>query len=88
MTSNLSAALEEREIFAADILDMNAGKDVIIKNACDKRDEAVEAKNQAEVELASNRIELMQVFKLSYIVGKTLLCTPSNTRMCVIPTSP
>ena len=47
-------------MFAKDILDMNLGKDVIIQNACDKRDEAVEAKNAAEVELAENRIELMQ----------------------------
>ena len=61
MTSNLSAAVEERDMFAADILDANNSKDVIIKNACDKRDEAVEAKNEAEVDLAKNRIELMQV---------------------------
>ena len=47
-------------MFAKDILDMNLGKDVIIQNACDKRDEAVEEKNAAEVELAENRIELMQ----------------------------
>jgi len=61
MTSNLAAAVEERDMFAADILDANNSKDVIIKNACDKRDEAVEAKNEAEVDLAKNRIELMQV---------------------------
>merc|ERR1719500_1035500 len=33
----------------------------MIKNACDKRDEAVETKNTAEVDLARQRIELMQV---------------------------
>ena len=61
MTSNLAAAVEERDIFAQDIVEAGAGKDVIIKNACDKRDEAVEAKNAAEVDLAKNRIELMQI---------------------------
>ena len=60
MNVNLSAVMEERDIFAADILDTST-RDVIIKNACDKRDEAVEAKNAAEVDLAKNRIELMQV---------------------------
>ena len=59
--SNLAAALEERDMFAEDILEASASKDVIIKKACDKRDEAVEAKNAAEVDLAKNRIELMQV---------------------------
>ena len=48
-------------MFAEDILEASASKDVIIKKACDKRDEAVEAKNEAEVDLAKNRIELMQV---------------------------
>ena len=47
-------------MFAADILDTSS-RDVVIKNACDKRDEAVETKNAAEVELARQRIELMQV---------------------------
>ena len=60
MTVNLSAVMEERDMYAADILDTSS-RDVIIKNACDKRDEAVENKNAAEVELASQRIELMQV---------------------------
>ena len=59
--SNLAAALEERDMFAGDILEASTSKDVIIKNACNKRDEAVEAKNAAEVDLAKNRIELMQV---------------------------
>ena len=60
MTVNLSAVMEERDMYTADILDTSS-RDVIIKNACDKRDEAVENKNAAEVELASQRIELMQV---------------------------
>ena len=60
MNVNLSAVMEERDIFAADILDTST-RDVIIKNACDKRDEAVETKNTAEVDLARQRIELMQV---------------------------
>ena len=47
-------------MYAADILDTSS-RDIVIKNACDKRDEAVENKNAAEVELASQRIELMQV---------------------------
>ena len=46
---------------AADILETETSKDLIITKACSKRDEAVEAKNSAEVELAKNRIELLQV---------------------------
>ena len=60
MTVNLSAVKEERDMFAADILDTSS-RAVVIKNACDKRDEAVETKNAAEVDLARQRIELMQV---------------------------
>ena len=70
MTVNLSAVMEERDIFAADILDTST-RDVMIKNACDKRDEAVETKNTAEVDLARQRIELMQV-KDNWKEGETV----------------
>ena len=70
MTVNLSAVKEERDMFAADILDTST-RDVMIKNACDKRDEAVETKNSAEVDLARQRIELMQV-KENYKEEETL----------------
>ena len=61
MTTRLEAVTEERDLLAADILETETSKDVIITKACSKRDEAVEAKNNAEVELAKNRIELLQV---------------------------
>ena len=61
MTTKLEAVTEERDLLAADILETETSKDVIITKACSKRDEAVEAKNNAEVELAKNRIELLQV---------------------------
>ena len=65
-------------MLAADILETETSKEVIITKACSKRsvkslllprshsrcffrDEAVEAKNNSEVELAKNRIELLQV---------------------------
>ena len=48
-------------MLAADILETETSKDLIITKACSKRDEAVEAKNNSEVELAKNRIELLQV---------------------------
>ena len=61
MTTSLGAVTEERDLLAADILETETSKDLIITKACSKRDEAVEAKNSAEVELAKNRIELLQV---------------------------
>ena len=61
MTTSLGAVTEERDLLAADILETETSKDLIITKACSKRDEAVEAKNIAEVELAKNRIELLQV---------------------------
>ena len=60
MTVNLSAVMEERDIFAADILDTST-RDVMSRSACERRNEAVETKNAAEVGLARHRIELMQV---------------------------
>ena len=61
MTTSLAAVREERDTLAADILETETSKDLIITKACSKRDEAVEAKNNSEVELAKNRIELLQV---------------------------
>merc|ERR1712062_179527 len=61
MTTSLTAVREERDMLAADILETETSKEVIITKACSKRDEAVEAKNHSEVELAKNRIELLQV---------------------------
>ena len=61
MTTSLSAVTEERDLLAADIVGSESTKDLVITQACSKRDEAVEAKNKAEVLLAQNRIELLQV---------------------------
>ena len=61
MTSSLAAAVEERDMYAEDILASAAASHAVIHSAQHKRDQAVEAKNAAEVELAKNRIELMQV---------------------------
>ena len=61
MTSSLAAAVEERDMYAEDILASASASHAVIHSAQHKRDLAVEAKNNAEVELAKNRIELMQV---------------------------
>ena len=92
----LSAAEEEKEIFKNDLQNLRLSKEMMIKSAWNTRygthytvsfdhwstntkedpnteinnfrDEAVDAKNSAEVDLAKNRIEMMQVRKL-------LICT-------------
>ena len=61
MTSSLAAAVEERDMYTEDILASASASHAVIHSAQHKRDLAVEAKNNAEVELAKNRIELMQV---------------------------
>jgi len=58
---SLLAAEEQKEIYKADLERLGVSKEVMIKSAWDTRDEAVEAKNAAEVDLAKNRIEKMQV---------------------------
>eukprot|EP00092_Neocalanus_flemingeri_P002948 GFUD01003153.1.p1 GENE.GFUD01003153.1~~GFUD01003153.1.p1 ORF type:complete len:587 (+),score=243.74 GFUD01003153.1:263-2023(+) len=57
----LSAAEEETEICKTDLQNLTLSKEMMIKSAWKTRDEAVEVKNTAEVELAKNRIEKMQV---------------------------
>eukprot|EP00092_Neocalanus_flemingeri_P067246 GFUD01082040.1.p1 GENE.GFUD01082040.1~~GFUD01082040.1.p1 ORF type:complete len:219 (-),score=98.54 GFUD01082040.1:86-679(-) len=57
----LSAAEEETEICKTDLQYLTLSKEMMIKSAWKTRDEAVEVKNTAEVELAKNRIEKMQV---------------------------
>jgi len=57
----LSAAEEEKGIFRKDLQNLSLSKEMMIKSAWNTRDDAVDAKNDAEVELAKNRIEMMQV---------------------------
>ena len=74
MTSSLAAAVEERDMYAEDILASASASHAVIHSAQHKRDLAVEAKNNAEVELAKNRIELMQVrISLDFVLNLALL---------------
>ena len=57
----LRGAEEERDTLRADLADSSAGQDVIVRKAWETRDKAVKRKNAAEVELAKERIGVMQV---------------------------
>merc|ERR1712142_188074 len=57
----LAAAKEDAELLQTDLQNLGLSKEKIIKTAWDKRDAAVDAKNKAEIELAGNRVEMMQV---------------------------
>jgi len=57
----LAAAEEEKEILTQDLQNLTLTKEMMIKKAWETRDAAVESKNAAEVDLARNRIEMMQV---------------------------
>ena len=59
----LSATEEERDTFKADLAESGLSKDQIVKKAWETRDAAVKRKNAAEVELAKERISVMQVGK-------------------------
>lgn len=59
--SELSAALEERDIARQDLSETHLAKDEIVKKAWSLRDSAVQRKNKAELEVAKTRIDMMQV---------------------------
>ena len=57
----MSATEEERDTLKQDLEGSDLGKDEVIKKAWETRDTAVKRKNASEVELARERIAVMQV---------------------------
>ena len=57
----MKSAEEERDTIKQDLEGSNLGKDEVIKKAWETRDTAVKRKNASEVELAKERIAVMQV---------------------------
>ena len=57
----LRATEEERDTLKQDLEGSDLGKDEVIKKAWETRDTAVKRKNASEVELARERIAVMQV---------------------------
>ena len=57
----MKSAEEERDTITQDLEGSNLGKDEVIKKAWETRDTAVKRKNASEVELAKERIAVMQV---------------------------
>ena len=57
----MRSAEEERDTVKQDLEGSNLGKDEVIKKAWETRDTAVKRKNASEVELARERIAVMQV---------------------------
>ena len=57
----LKSAEEERDTLKQDLERSNLGKDEVIKKAWETRDSAVKRRNASEVELARERIAVMQV---------------------------
>ena len=66
MEVRLRGAEEERDTLRSDLADSTAGQDVIVRKAWETRDKAVKRKNAAEVELAKERIGVMQVRGCSF----------------------
>ena len=65
----LKAAEEDRDTLRSDLENSEAGRDVLIKKAWETRDNAVKRKNASEVELAKERIAVMQVKE-----ERTIMC--------------
>ncbi len=61
METQLNSAEEERESLRKELHESHLGKDELVRKAWDARDAAVKRKNAAEVELAKERIGIMQV---------------------------
>jgi uncharacterized membrane protein len=59
--AELAAAIEERDNARKDLSETHLAKDEIVKKAWDLRDQAVQRKNKAEIEVARTRIDMMQV---------------------------
>ncbi|CAG7717088.1 unnamed protein product [Allacma fusca] len=58
--TELSAVTEERDNVRRDMSESHLAKDEIVKRAWELRDQAVQRKNKAELEVAHTRIEMMQ----------------------------
>ena len=59
--TELAAAKEEKQNLLESANTGNLGKDEIVRRAFELRDQAVQRKNQVEIELAKTRIECMHV---------------------------
>ncbi|ODN04929.1 Bicaudal D-related protein [Orchesella cincta] len=59
--AELSAVTEERDNARRDLSETHLAKDEIVKKAWELRDQAVQRKNKAEIDLARSRIDMMQV---------------------------
>lgn len=64
MEVTLRGVEEERDNLRSDLANSNLSKDLVIKKAWETRDTAVKRKNAAEVDLAKQRIAIMQVSKV------------------------
>lgn len=59
--AELAAVSEERDNARRDLSETHLAKDEIVKKAWELRDQAVQRKNKAEIEVARTRIDMMQV---------------------------
>lgn len=59
--AELAAVTEERDNARRDLSETHLAKDEIVKKAWELRDQAVQRKNKAEIEVARTRIDMMQV---------------------------
>ena len=64
--TRLAATQEEAIMLGEDLDSEGETREAVISRAVAARDAAVESKNKAEVELASNRIDLMQVMRFVF----------------------
>ena len=80
----LSAAEEERDTYKQDLSDTQLSKDQVVKKAWETRDAAVKRKNASEVELAKERISVMQVNKpTAFQLAKGTTCHAARgSRIC------
>lgn len=61
METELTAAKEEKRNLEETANVSGLGKEEIVKRAFELRDQAVQRKNQVEIELAKTRIEMMHI---------------------------
>ncbi len=62
----MKAVEEERDTLKQDLCDASLSKEQVVRKAWETRDQAVKRKNAAEVELARERIGVMQVRTHTY----------------------
>ena len=68
-----------------DLEGSDRGKDEVIRKAWDTRDAAVKRKNASEVELARERIAVMQVSDSEIIEGESQFLPTPNSRISSRP---